>query len=60
MGTELSFDSVFVFEKRHEGLHSDVTLYYISATANLLVKKEKRDALGNLTTREVLSKVVNK
>lgn len=60
MGTELSFDSVFVFEKRHEGLHSDVTLYYISATANLLVKKEMRDALGNLTTREVLSKVVNK
>ncbi len=60
MGAELSFDSVFVFEKRHEGLHSDVTLYYISATANLLVKKEKRDALGNLTASEVLSRVVNK
>ena len=60
MGAELSFDSVIVYEKRHEGLHSDVTLYYISATANLLVKKEKRDALGNLTASEVLSRVVNK
>jgi sodium-dependent phosphate cotransporter len=56
----LSFDSVFVFEKKYEPGNSIVTLYYISSPVNLLVKKEKLDSLGQVTDGEELFSVVKK
>ena len=53
---ELSVDSVYVFEKKYYTTADSVsTLSYISATENLLVRKEKRDKNGNVITRDELS-----
>ena len=57
---QLSFDSVFVFEKKYEPPASTVTWCYISSTSNLLVKKEKRDSLGQVIGLEELFSVVKK
>lgn len=56
----LSLDSIFVFEKKYELLNSVSTWCYISAPANLLVKKDKRDSLGRVTSTEELFSVIKK
>ena len=56
----LTFDSVFIFEKKYEGNDNNVTRSYISSSANLLVKKEKRDAFGRVTVSEELFSIVKK
>ena len=52
----LSADSVYVFEKQHSlSLADSVTsLTFISATQNILVKKETRDKMGSLLSKEEL------
>lgn len=57
---QLSLDSVFVFEKNYELENSKVIWCYISSSANLLVKKEARDTLGQVTTSEELFSIVKK
>ncbi len=56
----LSLDSIFIFEKVYDQRINSTTWCYISSPANLLVKKEKRDTLGNVISREELFSVVKK
>ncbi len=60
LNSELSADSVFLFEKIYDNQINSSTWCYISSASNLLVKKEKRDTLGNVFVREELFKVVKK
>ena len=60
IGALPSFQTVFVFEKKYEAQVSNTTWYYISAPANLLIKKEKRDSLGQSTVVEELVGVTKK
>ena len=60
MGPTLTVDSVFIFEKKYEMGNSNTTLCYISAPANLLVKREQRDTVGNLLVAEELVKLQKK
>jgi sodium-dependent phosphate cotransporter len=54
----LSVDSVYVFEKMYyNSTDSIATFSYISASENLLVKREKRDKKGTLIAREELSAI---
>ena len=53
-------DSVFVFEKKYENRSAMAIWSYISSGANLLVKREKRDSLGNAVVSEELLRVVRK
>ena len=58
----LSVDSVYVFEKQQYQPTGDpaTLLTFISATQNILVKKEMRDKTGNLLYREELFSVDKK
>ena len=56
----LSFDSVFVFEKRYGPENLKIIRSYISSSSNLLVKKEVWDSLGQVITIEELFSVVVK
>ena len=63
LSTNLLVDSVFVFERQfYEAAKSDsvTTRYYVSATENLLVKKELRDKQGNIMSSEKLVKLQRK
>jgi sodium-dependent phosphate cotransporter len=54
--SSLSVDSVYVFEKMYYNSRDSVaTLSYVSATENLLVKREKRNKNGVIIAREELS-----
>jgi sodium-dependent phosphate cotransporter len=55
----LSFDSVFVFEKRYADTKQSVTSY-ISSSNNLLVKRLKQDSLGRVILAEELSGMLKK
>lgn len=56
----LAMDSIFVFEKKYESSSPYATWSYISAPANLLVKRETRDSLGQAIVLEELLRVVKK
>ncbi len=55
-----SFQTVFVFEKKFERPELTSTWYYISSPSSLLVRKEKRDTLGQPIEVEELFSVVKK
>lgn len=59
---ELSFDSVYVFEKRFysPGPDSTVQWIYVSGTENLIVKKESRTPGGDVVRSEVLFSLVTR
>ena len=58
----LSVDSVYVFEKQQYQLSTDsvTSRFFISATQNILVKKETRDKSGNLLSKEELFNIEKK
>lgn len=56
----LSFDSVYVFEKKYEPPFPLTTWTYISSSSNLLVKRDTRDSTGNRVASEELFSVVKK
>jgi sodium-dependent phosphate cotransporter len=58
----LSVDSVYVFEKQQYQLSGDSISFwsYISATQNILVKKETHDKKGNVLSREELFNIEKK
>ncbi|CAN5133388.1 hypothetical protein BH09BAC3_BH09BAC3_28270 [soil metagenome] len=56
---EITVDSVYVFEKRYEHQPGS-TWSFISAPSNLLVRKETRDSLGNVLSREELFRIDKK
>jgi sodium-dependent phosphate cotransporter len=60
LSTDLSMDSVYVFEKKYENGSALTIWSYISSGANLLVKRETRDSLGNAVVSEQLLRVSRK
>ena len=58
----LSLDSVYVFERQQylPSVDSITSWFFISATQNILVKKETRDKAGNLLYKEELFSVRKK
>lgn len=58
----LSVDSVYVFEKQlyQPAADSIISLTFISATQNILVKKEIHDRVGNLLSKEELFSIEKK
>lgn len=56
---EITVDSVYVFEKRYEH-RAGSTWSFISSPSNLLVRKEVRDTLGHVLSREELFKIDKK
>ncbi|NOT75028.1 MAG: Na/Pi symporter [Cyclobacteriaceae bacterium] len=60
LNPSLSLDSIFVFQKQYERQVNVSTWRYISSPSNLLVKKERRDTLGNVISTEELYKIVKK
>ena len=60
VNTTLSFDSVYVFEKTYERLANGSALSYISSPTGMMIKKERRDSLRQITSQEILSQVVKK
>jgi sodium-dependent phosphate cotransporter len=58
----LSIDSVYVFEKQQYQPSSDSTISvsFISATQNILIKKETHDQTGKLLSREELFSIEKK
>ena len=60
LNATLSMDSVFVFEKNYEQGASFVTWSYISSGANLLVRRDTRDSLGQTVLLEELIRIVRK
>lgn len=60
LNPNLSFDSVYVFEKKYDPSFPLTTWIYISSSSNLLVKKDTRDSAGNRITSEALFSVVRK
>lgn len=56
----LSFDSVYVFEKKYDESLRFTTWSYVSSSSNLLVKRDTRDSTGNQLSSEELFSVVRK
>ncbi|MEK6782929.1 MAG: Na/Pi symporter [Bacteroidota bacterium] len=62
INSSLSVDSVYVFEKQQYTPSADSLVYwsFISATENILVKRETHDKAGNLLSREELFSIKKK
>jgi sodium-dependent phosphate cotransporter len=60
LNPSLSFDSVFVFEKKYERANASSVWCYVSSAANLIVRKETRDTEGHVATSEELFSLVEK
>jgi hypothetical protein len=56
----LSFDSVFVFEKKYADVSKESVTSYISSGDNLLVKRLKMDSRGRVILSEELSGILKK
>ncbi len=56
----LTLDSIFVFEKNYEPPGSTSTWSYVCSSANLLVRKEKKDTSGQVLQWEQLSGLTKK
>jgi len=60
INSEITVDSVYVFEKRYDTQPNGLTFSFISSPSNLLVKKEIRDTLGMIISKEELFKIDKK
>ena len=60
LNPDLSVDSVFVFEKKYDRDGPLTTWSYISASANLMVKREQRNSNGTVMLNEELLKLQRK
>jgi sodium-dependent phosphate cotransporter len=60
LNTNVTADSVFVFEKKYEVIKEKSWRYYISSPENVLLKKEMRDASGDVISRDELQSISKK
>ncbi len=60
LSADVTADSVFVFEKKYDMQNESVWRYYISSPENVLLRKEKRDSLGQVLTRDELQRISKK